>query len=44
VAGHAAGSPVTIRVTIPDVPAEAGGEITRGLRETIDRIASLTME
>jgi uncharacterized protein YndB with AHSA1/START domain len=44
VAEHAAGSRVTIRVSIPDAPAEADAEITRGLRETIDRIASLTKE
>jgi hypothetical protein len=31
-------------VTIPDAPAQADAEITRGLRETIDRIASLTKE
>jgi uncharacterized protein YndB with AHSA1/START domain len=44
VAGHGGGSQVTVRVTIPDAPAEADAEITRGLRETVDRIASLTKE
>ena len=44
VAEHAAGSRVTVRVSIPDAPAEADAEITRGLRETIDRLAGLTKE
>jgi uncharacterized protein YndB with AHSA1/START domain len=42
VAGHDAGSRVIVSVTIPDVPADAGDEITRGLRETLDRIDRLT--
>ena len=38
VAGHDAGSRVTVQVTIPDLPAAAHEEITRGLHETLDRI------
>jgi uncharacterized protein YndB with AHSA1/START domain len=41
VAGHDAGSRVTVQVTIPDIPAAAHEEITRGLRETLDRIGRL---
>jgi hypothetical protein len=41
VAGHEAGSRVTVQVTIPNVPANAHEEITRGLRETLDRIGRL---
>jgi uncharacterized protein YndB with AHSA1/START domain len=41
VAELAGGSRVTVWVTIPDVPARADEEIARGLRETLDRIASL---
>jgi uncharacterized protein YndB with AHSA1/START domain len=41
VAEHNGGSRVTVWVTIPDVPAQADEEITRGLRETLDRIADL---
>jgi uncharacterized protein YndB with AHSA1/START domain len=41
VAGNAGGSRVTVRVTIPDAPAHADEEISRGLRETLDRIARL---
>jgi uncharacterized protein YndB with AHSA1/START domain len=44
VAGHADGSQVTVQVTIPDVLARADEEITRGLRETLDRIARLARE
>jgi uncharacterized protein YndB with AHSA1/START domain len=44
VADHASGSRVTVQVTIPDVPARADEEIMRGLRETLDRIASLAGE
>jgi uncharacterized protein YndB with AHSA1/START domain len=44
VADHAGGSRVTVRVTIPDVPARADEEIMRGLRETLDRIAGLARE
>jgi uncharacterized protein YndB with AHSA1/START domain len=42
VAGHGAGSVVTVRVTIPGIPDEADEEITRGIRETLDRIGRLT--
>ena len=41
VADHEGGSRVTVWVTIPDAPARADEEIMRGLRETLDRIASL---
>lgn len=41
VAGHGAGSVVTVRVTIPGIPDEADVEITRGIRETLDRIGRL---
>ena len=41
VADHAGGSRVTVRVTIPDAPAQADEEIMQGLRETLDRIAGL---
>jgi hypothetical protein len=41
VAGHAAGSRVTVRLTVPGIPPAAGEEITRGLGETLDRIAGL---
>jgi len=41
VADHPDGSRVTVRVTIPDAPAQADEEIKRGLRETLDRIARL---
>jgi uncharacterized protein YndB with AHSA1/START domain len=41
VAGHAGGSRVTVQVTIPDALARADEEITRGLRDTLDRIARL---
>jgi uncharacterized protein YndB with AHSA1/START domain len=44
VADHEAGSRVTVHVTIPDAPARADEEIKRGLRETLDRIASLARE
>jgi uncharacterized protein YndB with AHSA1/START domain len=44
VADHADGSRVTVRVTIPDAPTQADEEITRGLRETLDRIARLARE
>ena len=44
VAGQAGGSRVTVRVTIPDALARADEEITRGLRETLDRIATLATE
>jgi uncharacterized protein YndB with AHSA1/START domain len=44
VAEHDGGSRVTVRVTIPDAPARADEEITRGLRETLDRIASLARQ
>jgi carbon monoxide dehydrogenase subunit G len=42
VTGHEAGSRVTVRVTIPDLPPGAGTELTRGLGETLDRIDRLT--
>ena len=41
VSDHAGGSRVTVSVTIPDIPAHEDAEITRGLRETLDRIARL---
>ena len=41
VAGHGVGSVVTVRVTIPGFPDEADEEITRGIRETLDRIGRL---
>jgi uncharacterized protein YndB with AHSA1/START domain len=43
VADHADGSRVTVQVTIPDALAREDTEITRGLRETLDRIIRLTM-
>ena len=42
VAGHAAGSRVTVQVSIPEIPADEHEEITRGLGETLDRISRLT--
>lgn len=42
VTGHEAGSRVTVRVTIPDLPPGVGTELTRGLGETLDRIDRLT--
>jgi uncharacterized protein YndB with AHSA1/START domain len=42
VTGRDAGSQVTVQVTIPDVPAGADAELTRGLSETLDRIDQLT--
>src|SRR5215471_3188032 len=41
VADHDAGSRVTVQVTVPDIPAAEHEEITRGLRETLDRIGRL---
>jgi uncharacterized protein YndB with AHSA1/START domain len=41
VAGHDAGSRVTVQVTIPDIPAAEHEEIRRGLREALDRIGRL---
>jgi len=41
VADHDAGSRVTVQVTIPDIPATAHEEITRGLGEALDRISRL---
>lgn len=41
VAGHQTGSRVTVQVTIPDIPAAAHPEISRGLGETLDRISRL---
>jgi uncharacterized protein YndB with AHSA1/START domain len=41
VAHHDTGSRVTVQVTIPDIPAAAHDEITRGLREALDRIGRL---
>src|SRR5581483_10247814 len=38
VTGHEAGSLVTVRVSIPDIPAGADAEVSRGLDETLDRI------
>src|SRR5215469_16395117 len=37
VTDHDAGSRVTVQVTIPDLPAAAHEEITRGLHEALDR-------
>jgi len=42
VAGHGAGSRVTVRLTIPHVPPGADAELVRGLGETLDRIDRLT--
>lgn len=42
VTGHGAGSRVTVRVTIPDLPPGVDRELTRGLGETLDRIDELT--
>ena len=42
VTGHGAGSRVTVRLTIPDVPPGADAELVRGLGETLDRIDRLT--
>jgi hypothetical protein len=41
VADHPSGSRVTVQVTIPDALAREDEEITRGLLETLDRIARL---
>ena len=37
-----AGSRVTVRVTIPDLPPDAHAELKRGLGETLDRIEQRT--
>jgi uncharacterized protein YndB with AHSA1/START domain len=42
VSGHGAGSRVTIRVAIPDLPSGESAELTRGLKETLDKIDKLT--
>jgi uncharacterized protein YndB with AHSA1/START domain len=42
VTGHGAGSRVSVRLTIPDVPPGADAELARGLGETLDRIDQLT--
>jgi len=42
VTGHGAGSRVTVRLTIPDVPPRADAELVRGPGETLDRIDRLT--
>lgn len=42
VAGHGSGALVTVRVTLPDVPEDARGELERGIGEALDRIARLT--
>ena len=42
VSGHGTGSRVTIRVAIPDLPSGESAELTRGLKETLDRIDKLT--
>jgi uncharacterized protein YndB with AHSA1/START domain len=44
VAEGEAGSRVTVQVTIPDIPAAAQEEITRGLDETLDRIGRLAQD
>jgi uncharacterized protein YndB with AHSA1/START domain len=41
VADHPGGSRVTVQVSIPGALAREDEEITRGLRETLDRIARL---
>jgi len=41
VAEHPDGSRVTVRVTIPQTPADADEEIARGLHEALDRIGRL---
>ena len=41
VTDHPGGSRVTVQVSIPDALAREKEEITRGLRETLDRIARL---
>jgi len=41
VAEHPGGSRVIVRLTVPQVPADADEEIVRGLRETLDRIGRL---
>ena len=41
VVDHPGGSRVTVQVSIPDTLAREDEEITRGLRETLDRIARL---
>ena len=41
VSEHEAGSRVTVQMTIPEIPAAEYGEITRGLGETLDRIARI---
>jgi hypothetical protein len=41
VAEHPGGSRVTVRVTLPDDLGREDEEITRGLRDTLDRIARL---
>ena len=40
---HGAGSRVTVRVTLPDVPPGSDAELERGLGEALDRIDRLTM-
>jgi uncharacterized protein YndB with AHSA1/START domain len=42
VTGQGTGTRVTVRVTIPDVPASADAEMAHGLAETLDRIDQLT--
>jgi uncharacterized protein YndB with AHSA1/START domain len=42
VAGHEAGSRVTVQLTVPGVPSGADEEIARGLGETLDRIGRLS--
>ena len=44
VADRVGGSRVTVQVTIPDALAREDEEITRGLRETLNRIARLAAE
>lgn len=42
VTGDDAGSRVTVRVTVPDLPPGADAEMARGLGEALDRIDRLT--
>lgn len=41
VAGHGAGSRVTVRVTVPDLPPDVEAELVRGVDEALDRIGRL---
>jgi uncharacterized protein YndB with AHSA1/START domain len=41
IAEEGAGSRVTIHLTVPDLPPDAGEEMNRGIAEALDRIAQL---